>query len=727
MELKADVGMAKEKRAKRVKAPVIMQMEALECGAACLAMVLAYYKKWIPLEQVRLDCGVSRDGSNALNILKAARAYGLAAKAFRYDVKAVKEKARYPAIIHWNFNHFVVLCGFSKDKAYINDPGSGNIEVSMAEFDKAYTGICLSFTPTDTFEPSGRRESVLNFALRRLRGTLVPVVFVMLTGVLLAFSGILSPVFSRIFLDNVLSGENSGWLAPLLLAMAGLLAFHIIVSAINDIYLLKIKGKLAIVSNASFLWHTLRLPMSFFSQRLAGDISERQTSNDKIAKTLISKLAPVLLNLMLLVFYLTVMLRYSVLLTGIGIAAIALNTILARYISQKRLNITRTVMRDRGKLSAVTVSGIDMIETIKASGAENGFFERFAGNHAAVNKSEVNFAVTSQFLGAIPALIQQLSGVAILAAGVWLIMAGEFSVGMLLAFQSFMLAFLNPVNELIETGQRVQEMRSSMERIDDVMRYKPDVSDSEDEADTEELAKLTGKIEMRNVTFGYSRLAEPLVKDFSLSMEAGAKVAFIGSSGCGKSTLAKLISGLYEPWEGEILFDGKPRKEIPRPVLTGSLSVVDQDIILFEDSISDNIKLWDASIEDYEMILAARDAQIHEDIILRGGYDCKVSEGGRNFSGGQRQRFEIARVLAQDPAIIILDEATSALDAKTEYDVTKAIKDRGVTCIIVAHRLSTIRDCDEILVMDKGIVVERGTHEELYGQDGLYKQLISME
>lgn len=713
--------------ANRVKVPVIMQMEALECGAASLAMVLAYHKKWVPLEQVRADCGVSRDGSNAKNMLRAARNYGMVAKGYRFGLSDIK-KAKFPCIIHWNLNHFVVLCGFGKTKAYINDPARGGIAVSMEEFDKSFTGICLQFEPSPDFEPGGKPRSVVGFAAARLKGTLVPFLFVVITGILSSILGVLSPVFSRVFMDRILTGVNAGWLRPFILAMSAMVAVEAAVSLIKAAYLLKIEGKLSVVSNATFVWHVLRLPMEFFSQRLAGDVVSRQSANESIAGTLIQQLAPTAFNFVMLIFYLTVMLRYSPLLTAVGLTASVFNMVMARIISDRRVNVTRVQMRDAGKLAGATMAGISMIETIKASGAENGFFERWSGYQASVNIARVRYLRMNQYLGMIPGLFSQLADLAILMLGVLMIMSGHFTVGMLLAFQGFMASFMMPMNAVLRVGQTVQEMRTNMERVEDVMNYAPDVTyDDRLEADTE-YAKLSGALELKNVTFGYSQLGEPLITDFSLSVKPGQRVAFVGASGCGKSTLSKLISGLYQPWSGEILFDGKHRKDIPREVFTGSLAVVDQDIILFEDTVADNIRLWDDSIEDFEMILAARDAHIHTDIMQReGGYGAVIREGGRNFSGGQRQRFELARVLAQDPTIVILDEATSALDAKTEFEVIHSIRDRGVTCIVVAHRLSTIRDCDEIIVMDRGKVVERGTHDELYARGGMYARLVSSE
>lgn len=711
------------------KVPVVMQMEALECGAASLAMILAYYGKWIPLEQVRLDCGVSRDGSNAKNIIRAARSYGLSAKGYRYEPEVLKKEGRFPCIIHWNFNHFVVLNGFRGNKAVLNDPAKGTYTVPMSTFDESFTGICLILEPNENFVPEGKPQSMLAYAKKRLVGAGAAIVFVILTAVITSLLGIITPAFSRIFLDRLLTGENPDWLMPFTLALAGISVVQLVVAWIQAVYSLRINGKLAMVGNTTFMWKVLRMPMEFFSQRMAGDIQSRQSSNAMIAGQLVNTFAPLALNAVMMSFYLIVMLRYSVILTLIGLASVLVNLILSSIISKKRINITRVQMRDAGKLAGTTVAGIEMIETIKASGAENGFFEKWAGYQASVNTNMVRFQRMNQLLGLLPTLVSSLCDTAVLMTGVFLAMKGEFTVGMIMAFQGFLSSFISPATTLIFAGQTLQEMRTDMERIEDVMKYPTDVTfENSDDSENIEYDKLSGNIEIKNVTFGYSRLAEPLIKNFSMSLKSGSRVAFVGPSGCGKSTVSKLISGLYKPWSGEILFDGKPMSKIDRSVFTGSLAVVDQDIILFEDTIANNIKMWDNSIEDFEMIMAARDAQLHEDIMQReGGYQYKLTEGGKDFSGGQRQRMEIARVLAQDPTIIILDEATSALDAKTEYDVVKSIKDRGITCIVVAHRLSTIRDCDEIIVMDQGNVVERGTHEELMKNGGAYTQLVSNE
>ena len=710
------------------KVPVILQLEALECGAASLAMVLAYYDKWIPLEQVRRDCGVSRDGSNAKNLLYAARSYGLQAKGYRMEPQSLKESGKFPCIIHWNFNHFVVLDGFRRDRAVLNDPARGQVQVSMEEFDQAFTGVCILLEPGEGFVADGRPKSMLGFVRKRLAGAKDALIFTILVSLITALIGVINPAFSRAFVDRLLTGLNPGWVTPFFVLLTAFALIQIVLSALQAIYSLKLQGKLAIKANAEFMWHVLRMPVEFFSQRMAGDIAGRKATNQSIASTLINTLAPSVLNMAMMVVYLVVILRYSVPLTLIGVSGMTINILVNRFISNRRINISRVQMRDEAKLSSTTVAGIEMIETIKASGAENGFFAKWAGYQASANTQNVRSMKLNAYYGLIPQAVSALVNMAILALGLFLILRGEFTVGMLFAFQTMLASFMNPVMELANAGTTIREMRTNMERIEDVLEYPADVEYPAERPEDVSYDKLSGRLEMRNVTFGYSRLAPPLIENFSMTLEVGQKVAFVGSSGCGKSTLSKLISGLYKPWSGEILFDGKPISEIDRNVFTGSLAVVDQDITLFEDSIANNIKMWDTSIEDYEMILASRDASLHEDIMQRdGGYSHKMLEGGRDFSGGQRQRMEIARVLAQDPTIIIMDEATSALDAQTEYEVVKAIKDRGISCVVIAHRLSTIRDCDEIIVLDHGKIVERGTHAALMANHGKYEELILSE
>ena len=711
------------------RVPVVMQLEALECGAAALCMVMAYYGKWVPLEQARQDCGVSRDGSKAKNIYLAAQNYGFSVNAYRMSPEALKKEGRFPCIIHWNMNHFVVLNGFRGDTAYINDPARGTVKVSWKEFDESFTGVVIIPEPGDSFAPGGRRRSTVEFAKKRLAGAGAAAAFVMLTTAIAYLFGIINSVTAKVFMDRLLTGRNPDWLYPFITILIAFAVLQLIVEWAQAIYSFKIDGKMAVIGNASYMWKVLRLPMEFFSQRLAGDIQARQLMNASIANTLVSTFGPILLNSVMMVFYLVLMLKQSLLLTAVGLSALVLNIVMARIISEKRVNITRVQMRDRGRLASTTLTGIEMIETIKASGAENGFFRKWAGYQASVNAQDVKEEKTNQYLGMVPVFFSTLANYAVLILGVWLIMRGEFTLGAVVMFQGFLSSFMSPAMSLVSAGQVLQEMRTEMERVEDVMEYPDDPILAEDEsAGAAPLKKLSGALELKDVSFGYSRLEEPLIKDLSLSLRPGDRVALVGASGCGKSTVSKLVSGLYQPWSGEILFDGKPRSAYPRDVISGSLAVVDQDIILFEDTVANNIKMWDETIMDFEMILAARDAGLHDDIMqMPGGYQHRLTSGGRDLSGGQRQRLEIARVLAQDPTIIILDEATSALDARTEYEVVNSIKDRGITCLVIAHRLSTIRDCDEIIVLDHGKVIERGTHSELIKLGGAYADLVASD
>ena len=704
--------------------PVIMQMEMVECGAASLGMVMAYYKKWLPLEQLRKDCGVSRDGCSAKQLLLAGRSYGMEANAYKLDEDELQELA--PAIIHWNFNHFVVYKGKKGGVHYLNDPGRGKVKVSQEEFDRSFTGIALSFEPTEAFQPGGSRASILGFVKRRLKNTWAAAFFIFVVGLLSAIVGIATPLFSQVFMDDILSGKNPDWFKPFMAAFIAVIGVNILTAWLRGIYQRKYNAAMAIDANSNFFWHLLRLPMDFFSQRYVGDLILRQKSNQNIAATLVQQLAPLAIQMMLMVLYLTFMLRYSLLLTLIGLGSMGLNIVLASYISTKRVDVARISERDMGKYYGVTMSCLDNIETIKAAGAENGFFSHWAGYFTNMHNSEARAGRRDQLYGVWPEMLQTLTNNAILLIGAYLIMDGEFTIGMLLAFQGFMSGFSAPAQQLFSVAEMVIEMRTQMERVEDVLKYP--VQEQSNAARSEGSGKLRGRIELKNVSFGYNKFSQPQIKDVSMTVEPGKSVAFVGTSGCGKSTLAKLITGLYQPWEGEILFDGKRRSEINSDEFTNSVAMIDQNVVMFDDTILSNIKMWDSSIEDFAMVLACRDAQIREEVVSRPeGFNTRLVKGGKNFSGGQLQRIEIATALAREPVILIMDEATSALDAETEKHIMDSIRMMGVTLIVIAHRLSTIRDCDEIVVLDKGVVVERGTHQALMEKDGVYKQLVTCD
>lgn len=714
------------------KVPVIMQMEIVECGAASLGMVLAYYGKWIPLEKIREDCDISRDGSTAVNILKAARNYGLKSSAYRFEPDELRDEGEFPCIIHWNLNHFVVLKGFKGGRAYLNDPALGEYSVSAEEFDRSFTGVCLLFEPSDNFTPTGNKNSVFQFAFKRLKGTASALMAAILLSVIATLIGIINPEINEKFVDMLYGSFDAEMFLKMLGVFITVGIISVAVEWIKAVYLLKIDGKMAILGSTSFMWKVLHLPIGFFSQRLAGDIQQRQSDNGDVSRILIETVAPILMNTAAMVFYLIVMIVYSPTLALVGLLAVLINIFISVAVTKKRIAYTRVLMKDEGALFSMTASGIDMIDTIKSSGAEAAWFEKWSGTLANVTGGRISIHNLNIYGGTLPRLITQFSNALIIIIGAFLVIRGDLTVGMLTAFQGFFSSFLSPVNSLIESGQTLQELKRKTERIDDVMEYEDDPGalgdDIDENTELPDHEKLFGNIEVKNLTFGYSKLKAPIVNNISFKVEAGKSVALVGTSGCGKSTIGKLISGLYSPWSGEILFDGIRRSEIPRSCLAASIAVIDQNVIMFTGSVSSNIRMWDRSIESYDMILAARDAGVHDMIMRRpGGYNAEISPGGSNFSGGQKQGIEIARALAGDPTIVILDEATSALDTKTEDKVMRSIADRGITRIIIAHRLSTIRDCDEIIVLRNGEIAERGTHDELIAKNGFYNELVSNE
>lgn len=723
----------------RVRVPTILQMEAVECGAAALAMVLGAFGRRVPLEELRSACGVSRDGSKASNMLKAARAYGLIAKGYKKEPAALRALPM-PAILHWNFNHFVVLEGFRRRRVYLNDPGSGPMRVSEEELDTAFTGVVLTFEPGPAFRRGGHKRGLIATLAPRLVGSHLGLLYVLLAGFALILPGILGPSYFKIFVDDVVVRGLASWLRPLVIVVVATGVLQMAITWLQQRHLLRLETKLALSSSCRFFWHVLRLPVDFFNQRYAGEIGNRVALNDRVASLLSGELATALLSLVVVVFFAVVMFQYDVALTLASVFVVSVNLVALKLVARLRVDLNQRLVKDRGNLVGVATGGLQIIETLKASASESDYFSRWAGHQAKVINTQQRLGVVTHLLQEVPTLLLALNTAVLLGLGGLRVIEGQLSMGMLMAFQALMLAFIMPINRLVSVGGTVQEAHGYLNRLDDVLLAEVDAVHTTDEAEPDGTAgdqapdlaghgaKLAGYVELRNVAFGYSRLDPPLIKNFELRVAPGKRVALVGGSGSGKSTVAKLIAGLYQPWEGEILFDGVPRSDLPARILTNSVGMVDQEILLFEGTVRDNLTLWDATVSEPELVRAVQDAAIHEDLTARpGGFDGPVDEGGQNFSGGQRQRLEIARALATNPAVLILDEATSALDPATEKLIDDSLRRRGVTCILVAHRLSTIRDCDEILVLDNGSIVERGTHEELMVKAGAYQHLIAAE
>lgn len=712
---------------KRVKVPTILQMEAVECGAASLAMVLAYYGRFVPLEEMRIQCGVSRDGSKASNICTAARKYGLEVKAYRKEPSDLK-KMQMPIIIHWNFNHFIVVEGFKNGKVYLKDPAVGGITVTEEEFDQSFTGVTICLLKGPEFTKGGEHPTIWQALFERMKGSESAMFFIILVGLALVIPGIVIPVFSRVFLDDILLGKKFDWMLPLMLGMGFTAVLRGILTWLREYYLLKIQTKIAIIGSGKFLWHVLRLPVEFFSQRYAGDISSRMTSNNTVANVIAGQLTTTVLNIFMLVFYFILMLQYNVLLTALAVISAIIQVIYLKKVTGDRKDKNQKLLQDQGKMLGTAMSGLQMIETLKATGSEDDFFAKWSGYQAKVMSGTQAMGVSFSHLSSIPILITSLTNACILVLGGYAIMDGRMTVGLLVAFQSLMTSFLEPVTSLLNLGSTIQDLEGDINRLEDVHRYPEDKMLSNENVEypnNENGHKLEGNIEVRNISFGYNVLEEPLIKDFSVSLKSGSRVALVGGSGSGKSTVAKIIAGILSPWSGDIVFDGKSRLETPRYILNNSIAVVDQDICMVSGTIKENLTLWDNTVPELDIINAAKDALIHDDITIRnGGYDNSMEEGGKNLSGGQRQRLEIARALVNKPTILILDEATSALDPTTEKMLDLNLRRRGCTCIIVAHRLSTIRDCDEIIVLNRGNIVQRGTHEELINEGGYYADLI---
>lgn len=722
-------------RSIRVKTPTLLQMEAVECGAAALGIILGYYGRTVPLPQLRQECGVSRDGSKASNMVKVARSYGLEAKGFKKELKQLWE-LRPPYIIFWNFNHFVVVEGWNKQRVYLNDPGTGPRHVSLQEFDEGYTGVVLVMEPGAEFVKGGRKPSMILSLAKRLQGAGDALIYCIVAGFFLTVVGLVIPVFSQVFVDDILVEGRQLWLRPLLVGMAIAAILQGSLTLLRLRYLRRLKIKLAVGMSSRFLWHILRLPVSFYAQRFSGEISNRTTLNDQVADVLAGRLATTIIDTFMVFFYALVMVQYDWVLTLIVVSFAAVNVLTLQLISRQRVDANQRLIQEYGKAAGVSIAALQSIETLKASGLESDFFSRWSGYYTKALNSQQELGVTNQTFSVLPTLLSALSSMLLLVVGGLRVMDGHLSIGMLIAFQGLMLNFQQPVNNLVNFGTTLQELEGNLIRLDDVLDNPigegaggdGGVTSSSSPSSAYLVPKLQGYVELQNITFGYSRLEPPLIENFNLSIKPGQRVALVGGSGSGKSTVAKLVSGLYQPWAGEVYFDGKPREQIPQQLLTNSVAMVEQEILLFGGTVRDNLTLWDTTVPDKSLMRACVDAAIADVILsMSGGFDAELIEGAANLSGGQRQRLEIARALVNNPSILIMDEATSALDAETEQIIDRNLRRRGCTCIIVAHRLSTIRDCDQIIVLERGKVVQLGTHKELWQVDGAYSRLLGTQ
>ncbi|MEU8944515.1 NHLP family bacteriocin export ABC transporter peptidase/permease/ATPase subunit [Streptomyces sp. NPDC048489] len=710
-----------------VRTPTVLQMEAVECGAASLAMVLGHHGRYIPLEELRIACGVSRDGSRASNLLKAARSYGLTAKGMQMDTAALAD-VQAPAILFWEFNHYVVYDGMGRRLGrrgvYINDPGKGRRFVPMEDFDTSFTGVVLVMEPGPGFRTGGRRPGVLGAMPARLRGTSGTMPAAVLASLLLVAVGAAVPALSRTYIDTYLIGGQTSLLGVLFASMGACVVLTVLLTWLQQANLLHGRIVSSTLSSARFLRHLLRLPVTFFSQRSPADLVQRLQSNDAVAETLARDLAAAGVDAVVVVLYAVLLYTYDPQLTAVGIGVALLNGVAMRVVIRLRATRTAKLRADSARLTNTAYTGLQLIETMKATGGEDGYFRKWAGQHATTLEEQQRLGVPSAWLGVVAPTLATLNSALILWIGGLRAMEGHISVGLLVAFQALVTRFTAPLTRLNGVAGRIQDFAADVARLKDVESFRADPL-YERSGTGDSTRRLHGHVELENITFGYSPLDKPLLTGFSLTVGPGRQVALVGGSGSGKSTVSRLISGLYTPWEGTIRIDGQRLEDIPRGALAASVSFVDQDVFLFEGTVRDNVALWDPSIPDEAVVTALQDAALYDIVVRRpGGIHSRVEQDGRNFSGGQRQRLEIARALVRRPSILVLDEVTSALDAETEQTVIDNLRKRGCACVVIAHRLSTVRDSDEIVVLQHGSIVERGRHDALVAADGPYAELV---
>ncbi len=715
-------------RYKRAITPTVIQMEAVECGAASLAIMLWYHGRYVPLEELRIACGVSRDGSKASNILKAARSYGLEAKGYKKSFKRV-QLIEGPFIIFWKFCHFMVIEGFQGDKVYINDPATGPRVISLEEFNDNYTGIALLMTPGESFEKGGNPPNIYKAIYERFSGLKKYFLYLFIAGLCLVVPGLASVAFTQIFIDKILESHEFAIEWDLLFFMGGTLLIAAVIQTIKQRCMYRLNGYLSTRFSTEFFRHIIKLPMFFHQQRNPGDVAWRVSLNDRVVQLITGPIGEAFLNIILVLFYGIAMFLFDPFIALVGIGSAILNFSLLKWINHSRGTAMTRLLQDQSKMMGYSVGALKNIETLKSTGLESDFFSQWAGYNVKFLQATQNLQQRNIILVIIPPFLQAMTIAALLFVGGTQVIEGSMTVGMLMAFQALMYHFLTPIGKLVGLGKSIQEVKGDILRLDDALRYPIDPNATVRISPEQELqkVKLDGNLEFKSVTFGYKKIEGALINDFSFDLKPGRRIALVGPSGCGKSTVAKIATGLFPPWSGEILFDGKPYQHWSPYLLSTSFASVDQDIYIFAGTVRDNVTFWDHTLPSTDLVNACKDACIYDDILhMSEGFDTLINEGGSNLSGGQKQRIEIARALARNPRLLILDEATSALDSTTEAQIMRNLTRRGCACLLIAHRLSTIRDADEIIVLDQGRIIQRGNHFSLK-EKGLYQELVALE
>ncbi|RVU33961.1 NHLP family bacteriocin export ABC transporter peptidase/permease/ATPase subunit [Hwanghaeella grinnelliae] len=722
----------------RTRTPFVLQMEAVECGAAALGMVLGYYGKFVPLTTLRADCGVSRDGSKASNVLKAARKYGLKAKGFSKGIEKLKD-VRFPLIVFWEFNHFLVVERISGKYVHVNDPAVGHRKLTLDEFGSGYTGVALTFEPDEGFKKGGTPPNPMPMLIKRIAGSEKALIFMMLAGIIGIVPGMVQAVFSKFFIDAIITEEHYDWLRPMLVAMVALLAFQLCLQAVSGLFSRRLTMGLSAKLYAEFYQHILKLPYHFYTQRYVGDVVNRSQLNNAVVSLMAGQLTSVAIGLVSMVFFGILLFSYNFEITAIGVLSTFINFALIRSMASRRIEANMQIAKEQGKVQGATIAAIQSIESIKASGMENTFFEKWGGYFAASSNASQKLAMDSRMFSIFPTLSSSIVSTLTMVLGGLEVMNGNMTIGTLMAFNLLMAQFLGPISAVLNLAVQMQEIRGTVVRLEDVLEHPTReelFAEVRQNASTDEGRQaaaalgtsLDGSMQCRGLTFGYSPIEGPLIEDFNLEIRPGERVALVGTSGCGKSTVARLVAGLVPPWSGEICFNGVNRELVPQDVLSSSVSFVEQDFLLFPGTVRENLTLWDSTIPDEWLREALDDAVILDQVLaMPGGLDANVEEGGNNLSGGQRQRLEIARALVRRPSFLIMDESTSALDVETEAQIVRNIHRRGCSALMIAHRLSTIRNCHKIIVMQKGAVKEVGDHETLYAQNGIYTKLVKMQ